>query len=73
MRLLHGRVIDGLGARPIEDGYVELAGARIAAVGAMSALPRGDEVPAIDVGGHTLMPGLIDCHAHLVYSGFRSL
>ena len=73
VRLIHGRVIDGLGAPPIEDGYVELAGARIAAVGAMSALPRADEVPAIDVGGCTLMPGLIDCHAHLVYSGFRSL
>ena len=73
VRLIHGRVIDGLGAPPIEDGYVELAGARIAAVGAMSALPRADEVPAIDVGGCCLMPGLIDCHAHLVYSGFRSL
>jgi imidazolonepropionase-like amidohydrolase len=73
VRLIHGRVIDGLGAAPIEDGYVELAGARIAAVGAMSALPRADEVPAIDVGGCCLMPGLIDCHAHLVYSGFRSL
>ena len=34
---------------------------------------RADEVPAIDVGGCCLMPGLIDCHAHLVYSGFRSL
>jgi len=73
VRLIHGRVIDGLGAPPIEDGYVELAGARIAAVGAMSALPRADEVRAIDVGGFCLMPGLIDCHAHLVYSGFRSL
>ena len=73
VRLIHGRVIDGLGAPPIEDGYVELTGARIAAVGAMSALPRADEVRAIDVGGFCLMPGLIDCHAHLVYSGFRSL
>ncbi|MFI5021396.1 MAG: amidohydrolase family protein [Alphaproteobacteria bacterium] len=73
LRLLHGRVIDGLGAPPIEDGYVELEGARIAALGPMSALPRESGVPSVDVGGRTLMPGLIDCHAHLVYSGFRSL
>ena len=73
VRLLHGRVIDGLGAPPIEDGYVELAGACIAALGPMSALPRESGVPQVDVGGGTLMPGLIDCHAHLVYSGFRSL
>ncbi|MGO8867446.1 MAG: amidohydrolase family protein [Alphaproteobacteria bacterium] len=73
VRLLHGRVIDGLGAPPIEDGYVELAGASIAASGPMSALPRESGVPQVDVGGRTLMPGLIDCHAHLVYSGFRSL
>ena len=73
VRLVHGRVIDGLGAPPIEDGYVELAGARIAALGPMSALPRESGVPSVDLGGRTLMPGLIDCHAHLVYSGFRSL
>jgi len=73
VRLLHGRVIDGLGAPPIEDGYVELAGARIAALGPMSALKQEGGVPQVDLGGRTLMPGLIDCHAHLVYSGFRSL
>ncbi|HYB56391.1 MAG TPA: amidohydrolase family protein [Alphaproteobacteria bacterium] len=73
VRLVHGRVIDGLGAAPIEDGYVELAGAYIAALGPMSALKRESGVPQVDVGGRTLMPGLIDCHAHLVYGGFKSL
>lgn len=73
VRLVHGRVIDGLGAAPIEDGYVELARASIASLGPMSALKRESGVPSVDVGGQTLMPGLIDCHAHLVYSGFRSL
>ena len=73
VRLVHGRVIDGLGAAPIEDGFVELAGASIAALGPMSALPQESGVPQVDLGGRTLMPGLIDCHAHLVYSGFRSL
>ena len=26
----------------------------------------------IDAGGRTLMPGLIDCHTHLVYGGNRA-
>ena len=73
VRLVHGRVIDGLGVPPIEDGYVELEGPRIAALGPMSALPQESGVQSVDVGGRTLMPGLIDCHAHLVYSGFKSL
>jgi len=73
VRLTHCRVIDGLGRPPIEDGFVALEGKRIAAVGPISTLPRADDTPSIDVEGRTLLPGLIDCHAHLVYSGFRSL
>jgi imidazolonepropionase-like amidohydrolase len=73
LRLVNGRIIDGLGRPPIEDGFVGIEGNRIVAAGPMSALPRGDDVPSLDVEGRTLMPGLIDCHAHLVYSGFRSL
>jgi imidazolonepropionase-like amidohydrolase len=73
LRLVNGRIIDGLGRPPIEDGFVGIEGDRIVAAGPMSALPRGDDVPSLDVEGRTLMPGLIDCHAHLVYSGFRSL
>lgn len=73
VRLVHGRIIDGLGRPPIEDGFVGIEGNRIAAVGPMSALPPSDDVPSMDIEGRALMPGLIDCHAHLVYSGFRSL
>jgi imidazolonepropionase-like amidohydrolase len=73
VRLIHCRVIDGLGRPPIEDGFVALEGKRIAATGPMSARPRGGDVPSIDLEGRAVLPGLIDCHAHLVYSGFRSL
>ena len=74
VRLVNGRVIDGLGTPTVAPGYVEIDGTAIGAVGAMSALRRGDgEALVVDVDGRTLMPGLIDCHAHLVYSGFRTL
>jgi imidazolonepropionase-like amidohydrolase len=72
VRLIHGRIIDGLADEPIEDGFVEMAKGRIEAVGRMTELRRDDRL-GIDVEGRAVMPGLIDCHAHLVYSGFRSL
>jgi imidazolonepropionase-like amidohydrolase len=49
-----------------------MAKGRIEAVGRMTELRRDDRL-GIDVEGRAVMPGLIDCHAHLVYSGFRSL
>lgn len=74
VRLVNGRLIDGLGNPPVAAGFVELDGERIAAVGPMSAAPTRDgDTLVLDVEGRTLMPGLIDCHAHLVYSGFRTL
>lgn len=58
-------VIDGTGADPF-DGAVLVRGNRIAAV------TRGDVHEAgsaeiVDGGGATLMPGLIDAHAHLSF------
>ncbi|MSP66517.1 MAG: amidohydrolase family protein [Alphaproteobacteria bacterium] len=72
--LVHGRIIDGTTREPIDDGFVTLAEGRVAAVGAMGDQRRGDaDAVVIDLGGKTVLPGLIDCHAHLVYRGFRSL
>jgi imidazolonepropionase-like amidohydrolase len=72
---LHGRLIDGLGHPPVEDGYVLVDEGRMTAVGPMSgyAPPRDDVPETVDVEGRTILPGLIDCHAHLVYTGFKSL
>ncbi len=69
---LHGRVIDGDDHEPIDDGYVLVEAGTIAAVGPVSALPaRARDAARVDVEGRTILPGLIDCHAHLVYAGFR--
>jgi len=48
----------------IEDGYVVVDGERIEAVGA-GAPPAG--VSVIEAAGKTVIPGLIDVHAHLHY------
>jgi cytosine/adenosine deaminase-related metal-dependent hydrolase len=61
---LVGRVIDGSGASPIEDGVVLVAGERIVCVGSRTACPVVDGVREIDVGDGTILPGLIDLHVH---------
>ena len=58
-----GRVFDGTGADPSEAD-VAFDGDRIVAVG--SGLD-GDEV--VDVTARTVLPGLFDCHTHVVVSG----
>jgi imidazolonepropionase-like amidohydrolase len=70
--LAHARVIDGENRAPVDDGYVLIEDGVIRELGPVSGLPaRRRDLTVIDVGGRTVMPGLIDCHAHLVYAGFR--
>jgi imidazolonepropionase-like amidohydrolase/Tol biopolymer transport system component len=54
----------GDGAGAIDDGVVVIDGDRIVSVGPRAAtlVPAGAKV--IDVAGKTIMPGLVDAHAH---------
>jgi imidazolonepropionase-like amidohydrolase len=62
--LTGARLFDGTGAAIREAAGVLVEDGRIARVGAASgAVPEGARV--IDVGGRTLMPGLVDAHVHL--------
>jgi imidazolonepropionase-like amidohydrolase len=58
------RLFDGTGAAPREAAAVLVEDGRIAAVGSTSdGVPDGAQV--IELDGRTLMPGLIDAHAHV--------
>jgi imidazolonepropionase-like amidohydrolase len=59
-------LIDGTGAPPLRDaGVLVQEDGRIAAAGALAAMPLPAERHEIDLGERTAMPGMIDCHVHL--------
>ena len=64
-----GRVLDGYGGPPIENGVILITADRITAVGPASTVtvPAGARV--VDANGMTVMPGLIDMHVHLQILG----
>jgi len=68
------RLIDGITDEPVDRGYVRVRDGRISDLGPMSAYRKaGGYERVVDLAGKTLLAGLIDCHVHFVYSGFRSL
>ena len=59
-------LIDGTGAPPVRDRAVVLEDRRIAAVVPDRQAGGGT---VLDLGGLTLLPGLVNCHTHLCLSG----
>jgi len=58
------------GIGELTDAVVVLDGDRIGWVGPASSAPAADD--AVDVGGRAVIPGFVDSHAHLVFSGDRA-
>jgi len=68
--ILEGRVVDGTGAAPIEDGAVAILDDRIAWVGRSSELPAdlaARSLHRIAEPGRTILPGLVDAHTHISF------
>jgi len=71
MRVLTGgTVIDGTGAAPVPDAVVVIDGERIVAVGPRAVVSWPSTAEVLDVGGRTVIPGLIDAHDHLASHGY---
>ena len=62
----HARAITMRGDEVIEDATLVVQGDRLQSVTAGGAPPAGAEV--VDLRGKTVLPGLIDVHAHLHFS-----
>jgi len=64
MKAVRGRIIDGTGKEPIPDGVVSIDGGRITSVGRAEEFQFSPEINIHDVGGGTILPGIIDSHVH---------
>ncbi len=56
---------------PIEDGFVLIQGSRILQVGKRKDLYFLPSVRMLDLGDTILLPGLINAHCHLDFTGFK--
>lgn len=74
--IFRGRVIDGTGSAPIDNGVVVVVGSHIAWVGAAADMPAewqsADGATVVDAGSGTIMPGIVDAHCHISYGEPRS-
>jgi len=55
----------------IEDAALVLNDERIAWFGPAAQTPAGPYGATIDAAGGTVVPGLVDCHTHVVFAGSR--
>ena len=52
-----------------KNAAIAFSKGKITFVGSLSDAPRAEEL--VDAGGRLVTPGLVDCHTHLVFGGFR--
>ncbi|MBU1878902.1 MAG: amidohydrolase family protein, partial [Chloroflexi bacterium] len=69
LALVNGTLIDGTGAAPVPDAVVVIRNGRIEAAGPRDRVSIPADARVIDVGGATILPGLINAHIH---SGFST-
>ena len=59
------RLIDGTGAPPVDNAVLVIEGDRITAAGSVTTVTSPPGARIIDLKGHTILPGLMDCHVHI--------
>ena len=76
--LVENAVIATMDAQPgnacgvLRDGALAVRDGRIAWLGARAEMPAFHPARRVDARGGWLLPGLVDCHTHLVYAGNRA-
>jgi len=70
----NGQLVDGQGGPVVPDGALVIEDGRIVFAGARADQPqRPPDVPMIDAGGGTIMPGLVEAHFHPTYFNVAAL
>ena len=62
-----GLVIDGTGAAPEQNQTLHIKAGKILSREASNSQINPQDTQRIDASCYTVMPGFIDCHAHLSY------
>jgi imidazolonepropionase-like amidohydrolase len=70
--VLNALLWDGTGREP-QTRLIEVRDGRIARVAPMDGTAVPLDLPVLDAEGRFVMPGLLDCHVHLIYCRFGSL
>jgi len=65
--LTHVRVIDGTGAAPLENQTIVISGGKIQSIGASATAQAPAGAQVLDLGGYTVLPGLVGMHNHLFF------
>ena len=60
-----GRIIDGTGQAPIENGVLLIEEGRIMEVGSQNEIEIPEHAETIDISGKTVIPGIINTHGHV--------
>jgi imidazolonepropionase-like amidohydrolase len=71
--ILKGRVIPCVDDTVIEDGFIEIQGGKLVRVGHSASLSASERAQATELSGKTIMPGMINSHAHLAWDGVHDL
>ena len=69
LALVGGMLFDGYEVPPLHHAAVLIEGERIVRVGPAAEVEIPADYRVVDTSGRTMMPGLIDLHAHLVILG----
>lgn len=71
--ILRARIVWPVGRPAIQDGAVSVCGRRIGEIGSWPEIKAHIAGPAVDLGAVILLPGLINAHCHLDYTGMTGL
>lgn len=68
----NGTLIDGNGGNPVENAEILIKNHEIidSGVGGSLQLPN-DKIKYLDARGGFILPGFIDCHVHMMFTGFH--
>ncbi len=71
--IINALLWDGTGQEPKPDQFIEIREGLIVHVDGMDKISAPKDLPVLDAEGRFVMPGLIDCHVHLVYCCFENI